>query len=252
MNYGETLVRRGDVYHALTYLEDAKQYAPGSGLLESNLGAAYAAMQRPGDADTHYLRGIHLAPEDALPHFYYGRSLVEQGRLPEAIAQFRAAITRSHGFLSARYALMQTYWDAGMESAARQLAAETLQIAPGDATAQRFLNGQAAAEALPNPLAPAEDAVKKAPTAENYLKLSEAYGRAARYRDCIQAAERALKLHPDFADAYNNIAAAHIMMNEWDAAITAAYQDVRINPGFQLARKNLEYAQEHKASGKTP
>ncbi len=93
--------------------------------------------------------------------------------------------------------------------------------ATGDVTALRFLNGQAVAEALPDPSAVAEALVKLAPTADNYLNLSLAYDRAGRFRDCIQAAEQALKLRPGFALAYNNIAAAHMDLGEWDAAIAA-------------------------------
>ncbi len=124
-------------------------------------------------------------------------------------------------------------------------------MAPGDAAALRFLNGRAAAEPLPNPIAAAEAAVKQSPSPENYLNLSQAYYRAGRFRDAIGAAEEALKLRPDFAEAYNNIGAAHGALAEWDAAIASDREAVRLNPDMQLARNNLAYAVQQKHLAET-
>jgi tetratricopeptide (TPR) repeat protein len=169
-----------------------------------------------------------------------------RGRIGEAIGQFQTSIVHNRDYLEPRYALMQVYTDIGMQPLAKSLAADTLQMAPGDALAMRYFRGQGAAQALPDPSAAAEAAVKQAPTAENYLNLSLAYHQAKRFRDCIHAAEEALRLRPDLAEAYNNIAAAHEDLGEWDAAIAAAQAAVRIKPDFQLAKNNLAYSESQK------
>jgi protein O-mannosyl-transferase len=237
---------KGQTPEALNYFTRALEYTPNYFILEINLGIAYGDLHRDADAEAHFFRARQLAPGDAQPDFYYGRWLATRGRLREAMAQFQAAIVLNRDYLDPRYALMQAYWDAGMQPAAKDIATDTLQMAPGDVTALRFLNGQAVGEALPDPTATAETAVKLAPTADNYLDLSLAYHRAGRFRDCIRAAEQALKLRPGFALAYNNIAAAHMDMGEWDAAIAAAGEAVRLQPDFQLARNNLAYAKQRK------
>jgi tetratricopeptide (TPR) repeat protein len=237
---------KGQTSEALNYFERALRYTPNYFILEINLGIAYGDLHRDADAAAHFFRAMQLAPGDAQPNFYYGRWLATQGRLREAIGQFQAAIIRNRDYLDPRYALMQAYWDAGMQPAAKEIATDTLQMSPGDVTALRFLNGQAVAEAAPDPVAAAEAMVKLAPTADNYLNLSLAYDRAGRFRDCIRAAEQALKLQPGYALAYNNIAAAHMDMGEWDAAIAAADEAVRLQPDFQLARNNLAAARQQK------
>jgi tetratricopeptide (TPR) repeat protein len=254
MNYGLTLMSKGQTAEALNYFERALRYTPNYYILEINLGIADGELHRDAEAQAHFFRAMQLAPNDAQPDFYYGRWLATKGRLGEAVARFQAAIVRNRDYLDPRYALMQAYWDSGMQPAAKALAADTLQMAPGDVTALRFLNGQAAAQALPDPVAAAESLVKLAPTADNYLNLSLAYERAKRPRDCITAAEQALQLHPGFALAYNNIAAAHMDMGDWDAAIASAGEAVRLQPDFQLARNNLAYAEQQKklAGGKNP
>ncbi len=55
-----------------------------------------------------------------------------------------------------------------------------------------------------------------------------------------------MKLRPDYAGAYNNIAAAYQSLGLWDEAIAAAGQAVRLKPDFRLARKNLHYSQKQK------
>jgi tetratricopeptide (TPR) repeat protein len=89
-------------------------------------------------------------------------------------------------------------------------------------------------------------AIKEKPTPENYLNLSLQEYQNHDYAACIQAAREALKLKPDYAEAYNNIAAAYQALGMWDEAIQAAVQALKIKPDFQLARNNLQYSLEQK------
>jgi protein O-mannosyl-transferase len=248
MNYGLTLMAKAQNAEALNYFSRALEFTPNYFTLEINLAIVYGELHRDADAERHFRRAMQLAPNDEQPPFYYGRWLMTRGRVAEAIPQFQASIVHNRDYLDPRYALMQAYYDAGMPQLAKSLAADTLQIAPGDTLAMRFYRGQAAAEALPDPVGAAEAAAKQSPTPDNYLNLSLAYHQAKRFRDCIRAAEGAIKLRPDFPEAYNNIAAAHEDLGEWDAAIAAAREAVRLKPDFQLAKNNLAYSEQQKAA----
>jgi tetratricopeptide (TPR) repeat protein len=83
-------------------------------------------------------------------------------------------------------------------------------------------------------------------TPEEFLNLSLAHHRAGRYLEAIATAEEALKRRPDYAEAYNNIAAAFEDLHEWDLAIEAAHKALAIRPDFELARNNLAWAQSQK------
>jgi Flp pilus assembly protein TadD len=248
MNYGLTLMAKAQNAEALSYFQRALQFTPNYFILEINLAIVYGELRQDAEAERHFRRAMQLAPNDEQPAFYYGRWLMKRGRLAEAIPQFQASIVHNRDYLDPRYALMQAYYDAGLQPLAKSLAADTLQISPGDALAMRYYRGEASAEALPDPLSAAEAAVKQSPTAENYLNLSLAYHQAKRFRDCIRTAEEAIKLRPDFAEAYNNIAAAHEDLGEWDAAIAAAREAVRLKPDFQLAKNNLAYSEQQKVA----
>ena len=84
-------------------------------------------------------------------------------------------------------------------------------------------------------------------TADGYVELSLQQYRAGRYRDSIASAEAALTLKPDYAAAYNNIAAGHNALKEWDQGIAAAQEAVRLDPNLQIAKNNLAYAIGEKA-----
>jgi tetratricopeptide (TPR) repeat protein len=55
-------------------------------------------------------------------------------------------------------------------------------------------------------------------------------------------------MRPDFAEAFNNIAASQIMLGNYDAAIAAANEAVRINPQVELYRNNLAWAYKEKGT----
>jgi len=81
------------------------------------------------------------------------------------------------------------------------------------------------------------------------LHQSAEFCRARQYRECIDAARKAISLKPDYAEAYNNIAAASIALGQPDEGIQAATEAVRLRPDFELARKNLQRALDLKQRG---
>jgi tetratricopeptide (TPR) repeat protein len=68
-----------------------------------------------------------------------------------------------------------------------------------------------------------------------------------KYLESVGAAQTAIYLRPDFAEAYNNIGAAYAALHLWDPAIQADQQAVRLNPSLQLARNNLAWALTQKS-----
>ena len=87
-------------------------------------------------------------------------------------------------------------------------------------------------------------------TPDNYLTLSLRYYEAGQFEKCIEAAEKALEMQPEFAAAYNNICAAYNELQLWDRGIEACTQALEIDPEFQLAKNNLEWARSSKAKEK--
>jgi hypothetical protein len=120
-----------------------------------------------------------------------------------------------------------------------------LLAACGTGVTQRNGSSTPAANSAPGP--PSMDSlVQPNMTAEQWLNLSLYAYQGKRYLESIAAAQTALRLKPDYADAYNNIAASYAALHLWDFAIAAAQEALRINPNYTLARNNLNWALEQK------
>ena len=84
-------------------------------------------------------------------------------------------------------------------------------------------------------------------TADGFVALSAQDYRAGRMQACVDNARAALKLQPNLAIAYNNIAACSNDLGRPDDGIAAAKEALRLQPNFELARNNLIVAAQLKA-----
>lgn len=88
--------------------------------------------------------------------------------------------------------------------------------------------------------------------AQTHLNKSFQACREKRSQECIAEAREAIRLLPDFPEAYNNIAAANESLGRWDDAIEAATQALRLRPDFQLAKNNLAWSLSQKKINAPP
>lgn len=96
----------------------------------------------------------------------------------------------------------------------------------------------ASADALVSPSLPAA----------GWLSLSLRSYQQQRYVEAIGCAETALRIQPNYPEAYNNISASYTSLRLYDLAIAAAQDALRLKPDFALARNNLQWAMHEKAA----
>lgn len=221
MNYGLTQMAKGAYPVALAYFQRALQYTPNYATLEINLGIVESAMRHDTEAAWHFRRALQLAPLSDDSYFFYGRWLYQTGDLHGAIRELETAVRLNPSKLPARDLLATAYSVAGAADKARNLASETLQMAPSDGPAARIR------------VQPASGAV------EYWINASLYQYQSGNYPGCIADAQEALKIKPDSALAYNNIGAAYAGMKEWDRAIQNEREALRIDPSFAVAKNNL-------------
>jgi tetratricopeptide (TPR) repeat protein len=241
MNYGLTFMKRGDYATALDYFQRAMPYTPNYWTLEVNLGVATGALGRAAEAEAHFQRAIALAPQRPEPDVFYARWLRDIGRPRECALQLETALRKNPHFFEARDLLLEVRASEGDRPAAERLARETLTLFPGDQTARRILD--------PNAVPPRQAAAEPSSglaTPEALLQLSHRLYGERKYQECILAARQALALKPDYADAFNNLAAAYNALGMWDDGIHAAMEAVRLSPDNQLARNNLLWGMAQK------
>ncbi|CAN5280450.1 hypothetical protein BH09BAC5_BH09BAC5_08800 [soil metagenome] len=206
MNYANAEMALGKLDTALNYYERAQKISPNYSYLHINLGILKNLMGNTTEAEQHFKTAISLDAFNPESYYYYCSFLISHARYTEADAILINGLRVSPEH-------------SGMKILREQL--------------NKILADQN--NVLPNAIQNAQ----QHPSPENYLSLSLIYYQHKRYEDCITASQEALKLNPDYADAYNNICSAWNVLGNFDEAIKAGQSAIDINPNNQLARNNL-------------
>ncbi len=246
MNYGLTQMAKGDFNPALASFQKALPLTPNYSLLHINIGVADGALGRDSDAEQQFVQALALAPDDSQSYYYYARWLSGRGRIGEAAALLETGIQKNRLDTQCRTLLLELYQRQMAWPKFDALLADSLSVAPGDADFLRF-------RAMRAGVRPGIQTAQNRPQrAEDFLSLSLTDYWAGRYQDCIAAAQQALRLNPNYAEAWNNIAVAWNAQGRYDLGIQAAEQAVRLKPDFALARNNLAWARWQQARTAAP
>ena len=205
---------------------DVTQKSPLNGRGWMNYGLT---LMRQGDyvgSIAAFERALPLTPNYHLLYVNLGIALGQLGRAGEAEGHFLRAVSlapadwRSHVWYAQWLAMVGRGPDALAHARlARELNPSDLEAVPIEQSVIRF-----------------------AGTPEYFL----AQYQMRRFRECIASARQALALRPSYAEAMNNIAAAHNALGEWDAGIAAGEEALRLNPSLQIALNNVNYARAQK------
>ncbi len=244
MNYGLSKMEAGEYWEAEYYYRKALALWPNWTYIHINLGILKNAQGLEDEAEQWFLSAINVAGASQEPYYYYGRFLYEHKMPDKAIANLQTAISISPGDLKSRNLLMMIYAETGAWELLSNLAIETLKLVPGDANATQYLELSKNKKSI---IPVSMEEVKKNPSPEAYLSLSVSFYNQGEFQKCIDACNEALKLNPNYAEAYNNIGSAYNAMKMWDQGIAACKKALELNPQFERATNNLNYALSEKA-----
>jgi tetratricopeptide (TPR) repeat protein len=235
MNYGLTKMNKGDYKEAEKCFIKALAMWPYYYSLHINMGVLKNATGDKASAEKYFKDATQLGNHpDAW--FFYGNFLCQQLRYTEAIPMLEKCLQLAPAHIGARTMLMKAYNDSGDWDKLNELATSTLQIMPNNPETMQYLE---ASKNRKGKIEMAAEEVKKDPTAEKYFHLSLMYYQAGKYEQCIDAGLEAVRLKPDYADAYNNMGSAYTLIKQYDKAIAACQKAIDIKPDFQLAKNNL-------------
>jgi protein O-mannosyl-transferase len=242
MNYGLIFMARGEYFEAEYYFRKALKKWPTWTYLHINMGILNQAQGKPADAEQYFLQAINCAPNNGDAYYYYGLFLSEQNRTEQAILNLLTSVKVSPGHLASRRALMKLFADTFRWTELKELAEETLQLVPGDQESLDYMN-RARSGASSEEVLRSKAQENKDPAV--YLELSLSLYNKGDYKGCIQACEEALKIKPDFAEAWNNICSAYNAMQQWEKGAEACEKALQINPSFERAANNLQWAKQN-------
>jgi tetratricopeptide (TPR) repeat protein len=205
-----------------------------------SMGSHNYAMQFH-DSETLATYTLQHSSQVAGPHNYFGSALLQSGRVPEAIEQFKQALKIEPDNIPAHVDLGDALLQAGRMSEAIEQYKQALKIIPDLPAAHNNL-GRALLETdhVPEAIEQFKQALKVDPyfaAAHNNLGVS--LRRAHHVPEAIEQFKQALKLYPDFAGAHNNLGIALSQMGHVPEAIKEFEQALKLKPDFAAAHNNL-------------
>jgi Flp pilus assembly protein TadD len=191
MNYGNTLMAKGDFNGALDYFHRALAIAPQYSVLFVNLAIAEDATNQTGLAEQHFKEAMRLAPQSPDSFTYYARSLLKRSRIVEARAFLQAALKLSPTDMTARDLLKKADADRTVQTPELYVAA-SLEYYRQERYAETIAACQMALQLKPD-------------YAEAWNNICAANNKLGRYQEAVVACEQALRYKPDFELARNNL-----------------------------------------------
>ncbi len=202
MNYGNTLMAKGDFSGALEYFHRAQALVPFYPVLFVNLGIAEGAVGHARLAEQHFKKALRLGPANPDCYSYYGRWLLSRSREGEALRLLRKAVELAPMDAGARDALKQAE-GAAIDDGAAETPATMVALSLRLYREQRYEDAIAACRRA---LAIQPD------YAEAWNNIGAALNQLGRYEEAASACEEALRYKPDFELARNNLHYARDMI----------------------------------------
>jgi protein O-mannosyl-transferase len=195
MNYGNTLMAKGDFAGALDYFHRAQEFTPQYSVLLINLAIAEDATKQSALAEQHFKDALRLAPSSPDSYTYYARYLLSHSRADEAHALLQSALELSPTDLTARDLLKQadgqTLNRPALQTPEYYLAL-SLQFYGEERYVESIVASRLALDHRPG-------------YAEAWNNICAAYNKLGRYEEAAAACEQALRYKPDFELARNNL-----------------------------------------------
>ena len=193
---------------------------------------------------TLFLRAVSVTAHNKLAHNNLGVQLEEQGKLDEAIVQYRKALEVDPDYADARLGLGNALLAQGKVTEAVKEYSEVRRINPNDKKA-----GVALANAMSKQgkgaLAAAEYSRILESDPDNvdaHYNLGLELSKQGKLDEAASHYSKALEINPNYAKAHNNLGAVLAQMGRSDEAVPHYQEALRIKPDYPEAHYNLAIA----------
>ena len=222
-NLGINATRQGKLQEAIGhFLEEERAYPTSPLYLE--MGRTYAQLGEADSAKAAYRQALALDPANATAHLWLGQLHEDLGELDSALAHSQAGLGLHPENLDYRYVVGAQLYRLGRldeavthlrpvaeeqawhHGAQYNLSQALIRLGRGE-EAERYQQRAEEAQVLLQEIDEAEEATRRVPTGlRHWLNLSDAYRRAGRLDDAIEAYQVAATLEPSNLYLQNNLA----------------------------------------------
>ena len=175
----------------------------------NNLGVVYEKQGRLDEAIKEYRMTLSLKPGYAEAHNNLGVVYAKQGQIDEAIKEFRTALSLKPGYAEAYNNLGIVYKKQGRLDEAIKEFRTALSLKPG--------------------------------YAEAHNNLGNVYEKEGQIDKAIEEYRMALSIKPDYVDAHNNLGIVYKKQGRLDEAIDKFLTVLKLNPDDPITHYNLAW-----------
>ena len=242
-NLGNALLNNKKVDEAITQYQTALQIKPDFAEALNNLGNALMQKERTDEAIAYFQKALEIKPGYAEAHGNLGNAFLQKGQVDEAIAHLQKAIEIQPGYAEAHYNLGNALLQKGRTDEANVHLRKAVEIEPQYSTAQvnlgiaLFQKGRVD-EAIAQFQSALELQIQPDDSLIHY-DLAIALLQKGRVDEAIAHYKKAVKVHPEYANAPNNLGNALLQKGQVDEAIAQFQNASLLQPGNATACYNL-------------
>lgn len=249
---------------ALEAIEKALVLRPNDPTFLCNLGSVLNGGNRHAEAIDPFERSLNQNPQQPKAWYNYGNALRNLGRNDDAAVAYQRAISLDPEYAEAHSNLGVLLRDLGRSDEAVAHYRAALQLKPQLASAH--FNLANALRALPEPsqhelreqrwsevLGLYQEAIRLKPDYhEAYTNLGVLFKELDRLDEAAIAYQKAIEVRPDFAEAHSNLGIAYQDLGLIDQAQRSLERALELKPGFAEVHSNLLFVRNYDSAFDQP
>jgi len=239
-----TITRENVFANELSLWSETIRISPFSSIAHNGLGHVYFENGKLDEAMDQFKKTLQINPYYVTAHNNLGLVYFEKGKIDEAIVEYRRALEINPNHAGAHYNLGIALSRKGDVNATIAQYEKTLEITPNDIDVRYNLGvifmqkGQ-----LDEAITQFQKALTINPgMAEARSNLGNIFFQKGQINEAEIQFKEALKINPNYAEAHNNLGSVLMQKGQADEALLHFQEAVRLKPDYSDAQDNLAKA----------
>lgn len=253
-DYGMEKLSEGKVNAAIYFFDLALTADPDYFYAHNNLGLAYAEKGLEGRAISELKEAIRIKPDYAKAHYFLGEIYYRQGEYDLAMKRFRESTRLEPDDEEYHYWLGKVYFKKGLYNFAIRQFEEAVNLKPDYAGPRMSLDTvyklreEAKAASMQGVVrGPSDGVVQPSASAKEgaghealrHFNAGVSLAREGRLDSAADEFQEAIKLKPDYAEAYDQLGLVYAKKGQYNLAVELVEEAVRLKPDYANAYDNL-------------